>query len=181
VFALLAAGWGSASKYSTLGGTRCIAQCISYEVVLTLLMLSFSLLSSFRLFSEVVHCGALLFPHLVSILFLVVLAESNRSPFDFAEGESELVSGYNVEFAGSGFVVLFLAEYLSILFLSLLVASIASCSSYLTTILGGTLIGFAFIWSRASLPRFRYDQLMGLAWKSLLAVTLSSFLVCLSL
>lgn len=181
VYALLAAGWGSASKYSTLGGTRCIAQCISYEVVLTLLILSFSLLSSFRIFTEVVHFGVLLFPHLVFILFLVVLAEANRSPFDFAEGESELVSGYNVEFAGSGFVVLFLAEYLSILFLSLLVASVAFCASYVSTLLGGTLFGFAFIWSRASLPRFRYDQLMVLAWKSLLTVTLSSFLVCLAL
>ena len=77
----------------------------------------------------------MLFSHLICILFLVVLAESNRSPFDFAEGESELVSGYNVEYAGSGFVVLFLAEYLSILFLSLLVASLASCASYIFTLL----------------------------------------------
>ena len=181
VYALLAAGWGSASKYSTLGGTRCIAQCISYEVVLTLLLLCFCLLSSFRLFSVTVHWFALLSLHLIFILFIVVLAESNRSPFDFAEGESELVSGYNVEFSGSGFVVLFLAEYLSILFLSLLVASLAFCSSFSSMVLGGFMFAFSFIWARASLPRFRYDQLMALAWKSLLAITLSSFLVFLVL
>ena len=181
VYALLAAGWGSSSKYSTLGGTRCIAQCISYEVVLTLLLLCFCLLSGFRFFSVTVHWGALLSLHLIFILFIVVLAESNRSPFDFAEGESELVSGYNVEFSGSGFVVLFLAEYLSILFLSLLVASLAFCSSFSSVLLGGLFFSFSFIWARASLPRFRYDQLMALAWKSLLAVTLSSFLVFLVL
>merc|ERR1711915_993542 len=125
---------GSNSKYSILGGTRCIATCISYEVCLTLLLISLCLLSSFNFFGTKTHCGLLLYPHLVLILFVVVLAESNRSPFDFAEGESELVSGYNVEFSGPGFVVLFLSEYLSILFLSFLTGSVACDASYLATL-----------------------------------------------
>ena len=163
VYALLAAGWGSNSKYSTLGGTRCIAQCISYEVCLTLLLLGFSILSSFSIFSIAPHWGFLLYAHLVLILFLVVLAETNRSPFDFAEGESELVSGYNVEYSGPGFVVLFLSEYLSILFISLLTGTLASDGSYFISTLLCLVLAFTFIWVRGTLPRFRYDQLMALS------------------
>jgi len=181
VYALLAAGWGSNSKYSTLGGTRCIAQCISYEVCLTLLLLGFSVLSSFSIFSIAPHWGLLIYAHLVFILFLVVLAETNRSPFDFAEGESELVSGYNVEYSGPGFVVLFLAEYLSILFISFLTGTLASDGSYFFSTLLCLVLAFTFIWVRGTLPRFRYDQLMALSWKSLLPVVLSSFILLLAL
>merc|ERR1712087_284872 len=134
VYALLAAGWGSNSKYSILGGTRSIAQCISYEVCFSLLLLSFCLFTSFGLFSIRCSWGFLAFTHLVAILFLVVLAETNRSPFDFSEGESELVSGYNVEYSGPGFVVLFLSEYLSILFVSFLCSSLSSSGSYFPTV-----------------------------------------------
>lgn len=98
--------------------------------------------------------------HIVLLLFVIVLAETNRSPFDFAEGESELVSGYNVEFSGAGFVLLFLSEYLSILFMSILVSSVSFSSSYLVILLGCLLFSCSFIWARGSLPRFRYDQLM---------------------
>jgi len=163
VYGLLAAGWGSNSKYATLGGTRCIAQCISYEVCLSLLLLTFSLFSSFMIFSTKIHIGSLLYLHLVLILYLVVLAESNRSPFDFAEGESELVSGYNVEYSGPGFVVLFLSEYLSILFLSFLSGSLSRDCTYYLSLFLGLCFAFAFIWVRGTLPRFRYDQLMALA------------------
>jgi len=181
VYALLAAGWGSNSKYSTIGGTRCIAQCISYEVCLTLLLLGFSVLSSFSIFAITPHWGFLLYAHLVLILYLVVLAETNRSPFDFAEGESELVSGYNVEYSGPGFVVLFLAEYLSILFISFLTGSLACDSSFLVSLLFCLFLAFTFIWVRGTLPRFRYDQLMSLSWKSLLPVVLSSYILLLAL
>jgi len=181
VYALLAAGWGSNSKYSTLGGTRSIATCISYEVCLTLLLISLCLFSSFNFFAAKTHCGLLLYPHLVLVLFLVVLAESNRSPFDFAEGESELVSGYNVEFSGPGFVLLFLSEYLSILFLSLLTGSVACDSSYFNSLLFSLLLAFTFIWARGTLPRYRYDQLIALSWKSLLPLVLSSFMWLLTL
>ena len=97
------------------------------------------------------------------ILFLVVLAETNRSPFDFAEGESELVSGYNVEYSGPGFVVLFLAEYLSILFISFLTGTLASDGSYFFSTLLCLVLAFTFIWVRGTLPRYRYDQLILLA------------------
>jgi len=162
VYALLAAGWGSNSKYSTLGGTRCIAQCISYEVCLSLLLLSFCVFSSFDLFGLRCYLGLLLHLHLVLLLFLVVLAESSRSPFDFAEGESELVSGFNVEYSGPGFVLLFLSEYLSILFLSYLTSSLGCDCSYITSTLLCLFLAFSFIWARGTLPRFRYDQLISL-------------------
>ena len=100
---------------------------------------------------------------MILILYLVVLAETNRSPFDFAEGESELVSGYNVEYSGPGFVVLFLAEYLSILFISFLTGSIACDSSFMSSIFFCVIFSFSFIWVRGTLPRFRYDQLMSLS------------------
>jgi len=163
VYGLLAAGWGSNSKYSTLGGTRCIAQCISYEVVLTLLFLSFCTFRSFDVFSFSTFWGACIYLHLLLIFFIVVLAESNRSPFDFAEGESELVSGYNVEYSGPGFVLLFLSEYLSILFLSITL-SLVSCSHFCSiSWLLCIFFGFSFIWVRGTLPRFRYDQLISLS------------------
>lgn len=181
VWALIAAGWGSNSKYSTLGGTRCLAQTISYEVCLTLLFLGFCLLSSFEIFIYHVHWGLFLYIHLVLILFLVFLAETNRSPFDFAEGESELVSGYNVEYSGPGFVLLFLAEYLSILFVSFLIGALSSDSSPLLSCVFCSFFGFSFIWVRGTLPRLRYDQLISLSWKSLLPLTLSSLVLLLVL
>jgi len=163
VWALIAAGWGSNSKYSTLGGTRCLAQTISYEVCLTLLFFGFCLLSSFDIFVVRVHWGLFLYLHLILILFLVLLAETNRSPFDFAEGESELVSGYNVEYSGPGFVLLFLAEYLSILFMSFLTGALTCGCSPLTSCIFGSCYGFVFVWVRGTLPRLRYDQLMSLS------------------
>merc|ERR1712212_1059348 len=164
-----------------LAGTRCIAQSISYEVCLSLLLLCFSLFSSFNLFPSWSLTISAFILHLFFCLYVVSLAESNRSPFDFAEGESELVSGYNVEYAGSGFVILFLSEYLSILFLSYLLASLFLSLSLLSVIFITSFFSFSFIWVRGSLPRFRYDQLMGLAWKSLLPVVLSSFVALLLL
>jgi len=101
--------------------------------------------------------------HLLLILFLVFLAETNRSPFDFAEGESELVSGYNVEYSGPGFVVLFLREYLSILFVSFLTATLSCDGHYFFSLTLCSCFAFTFIWVRGTLPRFRYDQLMRLA------------------
>jgi len=177
----LSAGWGSNSKYSTLGATRCIAQCISYEVLLTLLFLSFATFSTFNFLATHIYWGSLFVVHLWLILFLVLLAETNRSPFDFAEGESELVSGYNVEYSGPGFVILFLSEYLSILFICFLSGSLGSSGTFFPSLVFSVLIGFRFIWVRGTLPRFRYDQLMGICWKSLLPIALSSFLLLLVL
>merc|ERR1712212_1155834 len=160
VYSVLSAGWGSNSKYRVLGGIRSIAQCVSYEVCLSLILLCFCLFSGFVLFSPSGWVFSLVFAHLVLLLFVIVLAETNRSPFDFAEGESELVSGFNVEYSGSGFVILFLSEYLRILFISHLVSSISLSSSFPCCLTGCLFFSFCFVWARGSLPRFRYDQLM---------------------
>jgi len=141
----LSAGLGSNSKYSTLGSIRCIAQSISYEVSLSVLFLSLALLFGFRVFCS--HAPFLFFCyiHLAFLAVVIFLAESNRSPFDFAEGESELVSGYNVDFRGSGFVLLFLSEYLSILFMSTLLGYISFFGSSPLAALGAIIFAFIYL------------------------------------
>ena len=110
----------------------------------------------------------------LALMMLVrVLAEANRSPFDFAEGESELVSGFNTEYASVLFVMLFLAEYISIIFISLLCRLVYLRAAYVDLLAYTLLIGFFYIWARGTLPRFRYDQLIYLAWKAFLPVGLS--------
>ena len=145
VYALLAAGLGSNSKYSVLGGLRCIAQCISYEVVLSLLLLSFCTLSGFNILKPYLSYGFFCLTPLCLALFVTLLAETNRSPFDFAEGESELVSGFNVEFSGPGFVLLFLSEYLSLLFMSMIISLISFSGSFLLSTFLGLIFAFAWI------------------------------------
>nr|AXS66515.1 NADH dehydrogenase subunit 1 [Coleoptera sp. 27 KM-2017] len=180
VYSIMISGWSSNSNYALLGGLRSIAQTISYEVSLALILLSFLFLVlnlnlvSFIKFQEYIWFIFLAMP--LSLMFFVSsLAETNRTPFDFAEGESELVSGFNVEYSGGGFALIFLAEYSSILFMSVLISLL---------FLGGNIFSFFFflkvsfmsflwIWVRGTLPRFRYDKLMYLAWKSFLPVSLS--------
>jgi len=128
-----------------LAGTRCLAQCISYEICLTTVLLCVCMLTGLGLFGSFAMPLLFLFPLLIAILFVILLAESNRSPFDFAEGESELVSGYNVEYSGSGFVVLFLSEYLGILFLCTLLSLLSLPCSFLFTSLGALFFAFLFI------------------------------------
>nr|YP_010743979.1 NADH dehydrogenase subunit 1 [Corigetus marmoratus]WET31982.1 NADH dehydrogenase subunit 1 [Corigetus marmoratus] len=187
VYAIMLAGWSSNSNYAMLGGLRSAAQTISYEVSLILILLSFLfMILSFNVLdlSEYQENIWFLFFLLPSSIMWVVssLAETNRTPFDFAEGESELVSGFNVEYSSGGFAMIFLAEYGNILFMSML------CSMMF---MGGNLQSFIFffklaflaffwIWVRGTLPRYRYDKLMYLAWKGYLPSSLNLLLFYLS-
>lgn len=180
VYTVIIAGWSSNSNYALLGGLRAVAQTISYEVSLALILLSFVFLIGgynlidFFCYQEYVWFIMFIFP-LGLVWFSSCLAETNRTPFDFAEGESELVSGFNVEYRSGGFALIFLAEYARILFISLL---------FVIIFLGGDiysfffffkliLISFLFIWVRGTLPRFRYDKLIYLAWKRFLPLALN--------
>nr|YP_009528508.1 NADH dehydrogenase subunit 1 [Adelpha iphiclus]AYN60508.1 NADH dehydrogenase subunit 1 [Adelpha iphiclus] len=183
VYTLLIAGWSSNSNYSLLGGLRGVAQTISYEVSLSLiLMSSIILIMDFNLikFSEyqyLVWLMLMMFP--LSLCFLSsLMAETNRTPFDFAEGESELVSGFNIEYSSGGFALIFLAEYSSILFMSLLFVIIYMGGYELNLMfyLKLVFLSFFFIWVRGTLPRYRYDKLMYLCWKSYLPLSLNYLL-----
>nr|YP_009115110.1 NADH dehydrogenase subunit 1 [Nasutitermes corniger]AIZ68296.1 NADH dehydrogenase subunit 1 [Nasutitermes corniger]URH16813.1 NADH dehydrogenase subunit 1 [Nasutitermes corniger] len=183
VYTVMIAGWSSNSGYSLLGGLRALAQTISYEVSLAFILLSFVILiSSYNLayfyFFQVYLWLIFLSLPLSFIWFISCLAETNRTPFDFAEGESELVSGFNVEYGSGGFALIFLAEYASILFMSMLF-----CILFLGSDLYSfffyvklTFVSFLFIWVRGTVPRFRYDKLMYLAWKSFLPLSLNYLL-----
>nr|AHY86328.1 NADH dehydrogenase subunit 1 [Epeorus sp. JZ-2014] len=180
VYTVMVAGWASNSNYALLGGLRAVAQTISYEVSLALILLSFVFLIGsyslldFKIYQEYGWFLFLSFP-LALAWFASCLAETNRTPFDFAEGESELVSGFNVEYSSGGFALIFMAEYASILFMSMLFCvlflgcDVLSILFYLKLVF----LAFAFIWVRGTLPRFRYDKLMFLAWKSFLPLSLN--------
>nr|QLY90330.1 NADH dehydrogenase subunit 1 [Pollenia rudis] len=183
VYTVMIAGWSSNSNYALLGGLRAVAQTISYEVSLALVLLSFVFLIGgynmlmFYKYQMFIWFLFIMFP-MSLVWFSISLAETNRTPFDFAEGESELVSGFNVEYSSGGFALIFLAEYASILFMSMLFcmmflgADVFSFLFYLKL----TFVSFMFIWVRGTLPRFRYDKLMYLAWKSFLPFSLNFLL-----
>nr|YP_002265548.1 NADH dehydrogenase subunit 1 [Chaetosoma scaritides]ACF35107.1 NADH dehydrogenase subunit 1 [Chaetosoma scaritides] len=180
VYTIMVAGWSSNSNYSLLGGLRSVAQTISYEVSLTLILLSFLyLILSFNFFDffliqKKIWMFIFMFP-LCLMWFVSSLAETNRTPFDFAEGESELVSGFNVEYSSGGFALIFLAEYSSILFMSMVCSMIffgGNINSFIF-FLKITFFSFLWIWVRGTLPRYRYDKLMYLAWKIYLPVSLN--------
>lgn len=180
VYTLLVAGWSSNSRYSILGGMRAVAQTISYEVSLALIFISFIVLVdgfrfiSFLKFQEYIWLVFLTFP-LAFIWLVSRLAETNRTPFDFAEGESELVSGFNIEYRRGGFALIFLSEYSSILFIRILFRLIFLGGNVCSLIFYFELvfISFVFLWVRGTLPRFRYDKLIYLAWKVFLPISLN--------
>nr|YP_010491894.1 NADH dehydrogenase subunit 1 [Hypospila bolinoides]UWM92680.1 NADH dehydrogenase subunit 1 [Hypospila bolinoides] len=188
VYTVMVAGWSSNSNYALLGGLRAVAQTISYEVSLALILMSSIVmimdynLFMFSIYQNIMWLIILMFP--LSLCWISsMLAETNRTPFDFAEGESELVSGFNVEYSSGGFALIFLAEYSSILFMSLLFVMIYMGGYNLTIMfyLKLTFISFLFIWVRGTLPRYRYDKLMYLAWKSYLPISLNFLLFFLGL
>nr|AWB99849.1 NADH dehydrogenase subunit 1 [Anopheles homunculus] len=180
VYTVMIAGWSSNSNYALLGGLRAVAQTISYEVSLALILLSFIFLignyNFLSFFNFQFNNWFIVFCFPLGLVWLAsCLAETNRTPFDFAEGESELVSGFNVEYSSGGFALIFLAEYSSILFMSMLFVVIflgADIYSFLF-FLKLSFISFIFVWVRGTLPRFRYDKLMYLAWKSFLPFSLN--------
>nr|YP_010429034.1 NADH dehydrogenase subunit 1 [Mimathyma nycteis]USO21456.1 NADH dehydrogenase subunit 1 [Mimathyma nycteis] len=183
VYTVMIAGWSSNSNYSLLGGLRSVAQTISYEVSLSLILVSsiimimdFNLMMFYN-YQIMIWFIFMMMP--LSLCFLSsLMAETNRTPFDFAEGESELVSGFNIEYGGGGFALIFLAEYSSILFMSLLFIIIYMGGYYLNLMfyLKLVFLSFFFIWVRGTLPRYRYDKLMYLCWKSYLPVSLNYIL-----
>lgn len=183
VYTIIIAGWSSNSNYALLGRLRSVAQTISYEVRLALILLSFIFLIrnynflSFFYYQKYLWFIILLFP-IILVWLRISLAETNRTPFDFAEGESELVSGFNIEYRRGGFALIFLAEYSRILFISILFSLIFLGADLFSFIFYIKLcfIGFLFIWVRGSLPRFRYDKLIYLAWKGFLPLSLNYLL-----
>nr|YP_011010653.1 NADH dehydrogenase subunit 1 [Halobates whiteleggei]WPW47333.1 NADH dehydrogenase subunit 1 [Halobates whiteleggei] len=183
VYGVLMCGWSSNSNYSMLGSLRCMAQTISYEVSMSMILLCLILfiygfdLILFSYFQNYIWFMFFSFP----LFFCWVssfLAEVNRSPFDFAEGESELVSGFNVEYSSGGFAFIFLSEYMNIIFMSLLtVIFFLGCDLMsLMFFLKLVFIIFLVIWVRGTLPRFRYDKLMYLTWSVFLPISLNYFI-----
>nr|AAL66844.1 NADH dehydrogenase subunit 1 [Naja annulata] len=191
-YTILWSGWSSNSKYPLMGAMRAVAQIISYEVTLGLIIISMATLSGgYSLLSFTETQEHLVITHsswpLAMMWFTSTLAETNRSPFDLTEGESELVSGFNVEFSAGPFALLFLAEYTNILLMNTLTVTmfmnpglmnpqLFTINLMTKTVLMTTL----FLWIRASYPRFRYDQLMHLLWKQYLPLTLTMCLLNLS-
>nr|YP_010381388.1 NADH dehydrogenase subunit 1 [Sarcoramphus papa]UDH54028.1 NADH dehydrogenase subunit 1 [Sarcoramphus papa] len=187
VYSILWSGWASNSKYALIGALRAVAQTISYEVTLAIILLSTIMLSGSYTLNTLAITQEPLCLILSSwpraILFSVsTLAETNRAPFDLTEGESELVSGFNVEYAAGPFALFFLAEYANIMLMNALTtilflnpSSLNLPSELFPTVLATKtlLLSSSFLWIRASYPRFRYDQLMHLLWKNFLPLTLA--------
>nr|YP_003345281.1 NADH dehydrogenase subunit 1 [Hoplunnis punctata]BAI53457.1 NADH dehydrogenase subunit 1 [Hoplunnis punctata] len=187
VYSILGSGWASNSKYALIGALRAVAQTISYEVSLGLILLSAIIitggfdLKTFNIAQETTWLMAPAWP-LAAMWYVSTLAETNRAPFDLTEGESELVSGFNVEYAGGPFALFFLAEYSNILLMNTLSTILFLGALHnplipeLTTMnlmMKATLLSIMFLWVRASYPRFRYDQLMHLIWKNFLPMALA--------
>nr|YP_002929438.1 NADH dehydrogenase subunit 1 [Platalea leucorodia]ACR48300.1 NADH dehydrogenase subunit 1 [Platalea leucorodia] len=187
VYSILWSGWASNSKYALIGALRAVAQTISYEVTLAIILLSVIMLSGNYTLNTLATTQEplyLIFSSwpLAMMWYISTLAETNRAPFDLTEGESELVSGFNVEYAAGPFALFFLAEYANIMLMNTLTTILFLSPSSLnlppevfpvvlaTKVL---LLSSGFLWIRASYPRFRYDQLMHLLWKNFLPLTLA--------
>jgi NADH-quinone oxidoreductase subunit H len=190
VYGIIIAGWASNSKYSFLGGLRSAAQMVSYEVSIGLVIITVLLRVGSLNLSAIVEAQrdgwfalGVLFPMFI-VFFISALAETNRHPFDLPEGESELVGGFNTEYSSMTFALFFLGEYANMILLSA-ITSILFLGGWLAPIdaldfIPGFIWFFAkiafclfvFLWVRATLPRYRYDQLMRIGWKVFLPLSL---------
>jgi len=199
VYGILIGGWASNSKYALLGGLRSAAQTVSYEIAMGFALVGVVVLSGTLNMTGIVQAqsGGLfswfwlpLLPLFV-IYFISGVAETNRAPFDVAEGESEIVAGFHVEYSGSAFAVFFLAEYANMILISAL-AALLFMGGWLSPfqgvpVLGETILGqggvhwflaktvifcFLYLWFRATFPRYRYDQIMRLGWKVFIPITI---------
>ena len=179
VYPVLISGWASNRKYALVGSLRAVAQTVSYEVRLALILIFFfSLRISLTLYSSNtinrIWIKIIVFVPLIGIWLISCVAETNRTPFDFAEGESELVSGFNIEYGRLGFALIFIAEYARIIFIRcifvILFLSNRSLSFAIYTFT--VILVRVWIWLRSTFPRYRYDKLIDLAWKTYLPLSL---------
>lgn len=191
VYSTLFSGWASNSKYSLLGALRRIAQTISYEVRIALTILTpLILIRSLRL-NYLNICGSFIISIIVWPLtitwFITSLAETNRTPFDLAEGESELVSGFNTEYRSRTFALIFIAEYINIIAIRMITATVFIIIPNISLISDTILIfilsitSTIFIWARGAYPRIRYDKLISLTWKKFLPITLATIITTIRL
>ncbi len=199
VYGLIIAGWASNSKYAFLGALRSTAQMVSYEIAMGFALIGVLIMAGTLNLREIVLAqqGGIFDWFWLPLLPLFVIyvisgvAETNRAPFDVAEGESEIVAGFHVEYSGSGFAVFFLAEYANMILISALTA-VMFTGGWLSPfegvpLIGDTLLGegsifwflgktvffmYLFLWWRATFPRYRYDQIMRLGWKVLVPITI---------
>ncbi|HKY69825.1 MAG TPA: NADH-quinone oxidoreductase subunit NuoH [Gammaproteobacteria bacterium] len=199
VYGIVIAGWSSNSKYAFLGAVRSAAQVVSYEIAMALCLVGVLMAAGSMNLSDIVLAqrGGIhhwywlpLFPLFV-VYWISVIAETNRAPFDVAEGESEIVAGFHVEYAGMSFALFFLGEYANMILLSA-ICSLIFLGGWLSPFEGIPILSeffawvpgmiwffakisfllFLFLWFRATFPRFRYDQIMRLGWKVFIPVTL---------
>ena len=185
VYCTFISGWRSNSKYSLLGALRGVAQTISYEISMSLILLR-ALLITINIDIRKININSKT-PIIITLIiifilwFITNLAETNRRPFDFAEGESELVSGFNVEYGSRRFALIFIAEYSNILFISLLTSILFLRIIFkiinLITLLITLIIAILFIWVRGCYPRIRYDSLIILTWKRFLPFSIRSLII----
>ena len=191
VYGVIMAGWASNSKYAFLGGLRSASQMVSYEVSMGLVIVCVLLCVGSLNLSEIVTAERpmwvqlMLFPMLI-VFLISILAETNRAPFDLPEGESEITGGFMVEYSAMTFALFFLGEYANMILMSAMtvilfmggwlppfgIEALAVVPGVIWFVLKTVLIMFFFVWSRATFPRYRYDQLMRLGWKVFLPFTL---------
>lgn len=191
VYTTLLAGWSSNSKYALIGALRGVAQTISYEISLALTLLALLFITGtynviFSAFTLGTWGATLILP-LFFVWIVTALAELNRTPFDHAEGESELVSGFNTEYSSGPFALIFIAEYTSILAIGIFTVALFSSSTPapiygdLFFVVKTLCVSFSFIWIRGTLPRIRYDRLMSLTWKVFLPTVIAALILLLAL